>query len=267
MLGSTEPEQLGFAQSLFAEGDYYRSIGEYKRFLYLYPESPAADEARLAIARAYSRGGQTEAAVEHLRALASLSPEWQARAGLEIGWALRAGGEDMAAARQLRVFLRQDSPRSPDTLDRANYLLGWSLLHQGDGEGAARAFAAVTSPGQSTLRDAALGWKALPSKSPALAGVLSVVPGAGHVYIGEPVMGLAAFAWNGLFGFALYESIRREQVGVAVLLGVLESLWYSGTIFGAVSGAQKYNRDVRRQALERLTSEHEDHPEHWPPAR
>lgn len=169
LLCGTESEQLGFANALLAEGDHYRAIGEYKRFLYLYPESPAADEARLAIARAYTWGGQTEAAVEHLRSLSGLSPEWRARARLEMGWALRVGGDNEAAARQLRSFLSLNedaSPRSPSELDRARYLLGWALLHQGDGEGAARAFASVSAP--------------------------------------APVMGLAAFAWNGLFGFALH---------------------------------------------------------------
>jgi hypothetical protein len=80
------------------------------------------------------------------------------------------------------------------------------------------------------------------------------------------VIGLGALAWNGLFSFALYESIRRDQLGVAVLLGALELLWYSGTIFGAVNGAQKYNRDTRREALEALRARYDDHPEAWPPA-
>ncbi|HEX8825370.1 MAG TPA: tetratricopeptide repeat protein [Archangium sp.] len=262
----SEPEQLGFAQALLEEGDHYRAIGEYKRFLYLYPESPAADEARLAIARAYVRGGQTEAAVDHLRSLSGRSPEWRTRSLLEVGWARQAGGDFGAAARTLRSFLsEQGPPHSPEQEDRARYLLGWALLNQGEGAGAAEAFAAVSYfPGQKSLTEAARNWNALPRKSPLLAGVLSVVPGAGHVYLGEPVTGLAAFAWNGLFAFALYESIRREQVGLAVLLGVLESLWYSGTLFGAVSGAQKYNRDVRREALDRLRTGYDAHPEQWP---
>lgn len=214
------------------------------------------------------RGGQSEAAVEHLHSLSGLSLEWRARSRLEVGWARHASGDSEGAIRALRSFLSgQELPRSPEQEDRARYLLGWALLNQGDGSGAAESFASIAAfPGQRPLTEAARNWSALPRKSPLLAGVLSVVPGAGHVYIGEPVTGLAAFAWNGLFGYALYESIRREQIGIAVLLGVLESLWYTGTIFGAVSGAQKYNRDVRREALDRLRAGHDDHPERWPAA-
>jgi TM2 domain-containing membrane protein YozV len=261
-----EDSQLGFARALLSEGDYYRAIGEYKRLLYLYPDSPAAEEARLSIGRAYVYGGQAEAAQEYFLSLAKLSPEWTGRVNLELGWARYVEGRHEAAALSLRAFLREQGSRQSADVDRARYLLGWALLSQDNAEAAAEAFATVSPfAGQGPLTQAARDWGALPRKSPALAGVLSVIPGVGHFYIGEPVVGLGALAWNGLFSFALYESIRRDQVGVAVLLGALELLWYSGTIFGAVSGAQKYNRDVRQRELDTLRTRYSDRPESWPP--
>jgi tetratricopeptide (TPR) repeat protein len=267
LAGTPEAEQqLGFARALHAEGDYYRAIGEYKRFLYLYPDSPVADEARLGIGRAYVHGGQGEAAEEHFRSLEALAPEWRTRALLEIGWARYTGGRSETAILSLNAFLREQGARQGADVDRARYLLGWALLSQGNGEQAAAAFAAISPfPQQGPLTEAARSWGALPRKSPLLAGVLSLVPGAGHVYLGQPAVGLAALAWNGLFSYALYESIRADQVGVAVLLGALELLWYSGTVFGAVSGAHKYNRDVRQEALNALRARYDDHPESWPP--
>jgi TM2 domain-containing membrane protein YozV len=213
------------------------------------------------------RGEQPDAAEAHFLSLAELSPEWRARAQLELGWARYAAGRSQAATFALRSFLRwSDSQATADT-DRARYLLGWALLAEDDGAAAAEAFSSITSlPEKRPLTEAARSWPSLPRKSPLLAGLLSVVPGAGHLYIGEPLIGLAALGWNGLFSFALYESIRRDQVGVAVLLGALELIWYTGTIFGAVSGAQKYNRDVRLQALEGLRTRFNDRPETWPPS-
>lgn len=258
-------QQWGFARALHAEGDYYRAIGEYKRFLFLYPDSPLADEARLGIGRAYVEGGQGEAAEEHFLSLRALSPEWRTRALLEVGWARYARGRAEPAVFSLKAYLRARGEQQDAGVDRARYLLGWALLSQGHGEQAAEAFAAVTPfPQQGPLTEAARRWGTLPYKSPVLAGVLSVVPGAGHVYIGQPVVGLAALAWNGLFAYALYESIRAGQPGVAVLLGALELLWYSGTVFGAVSGAQKYNRDVRQEALDALRARYPDRPTSWP---
>jgi TM2 domain-containing membrane protein YozV len=267
LAGTPEADsQLGFARALHAEGDYYRAIGEYKRFLYLYPDSPAAEEARLGIGRAYVHGGQDTAAEEYFLSLTEQSPEWRMRARLEIGWARYVGGRSEAAALSLRAFLREQGAQPGADVDRARYLLGWALLSQGNGAQAAEAFASVTPfPEQGRLTESARQWGTLPRKSPVVAGLLSVVPGAGHLYIGEPVVALGALAWNGLFSFALYESIRRDQIGVAVLLGALELLWYSGTIFGAISGAQKYNRDVRQEALDALRARYDDRPETWPP--
>ncbi|KFE71055.1 tetratricopeptide repeat protein [Hyalangium minutum] len=260
-------QQLGFARALDTEGDYYRAIGEYKRFLYLYPDSPLADEARLAIGRAYVHGEQPDAAEAHFLSLAELSPEWRARTQLEVGWARYASGRSQAAILSLRSFLRWNDAQPPADTDRARYLLGWALLAEDRGEEALDAFASVSSlPEKGPLTQAARSWPSLPRKSPLLAGLLSIVPGAGHLYIGEPLTGLAALGWNGLFSFALYESIRRDQVGVAVLLGALEMIWYTGTIFGAVSGAQKYNRDVRLQALDGLRARFNDRPVSWPPS-
>jgi TM2 domain-containing membrane protein YozV len=185
---------------------------------------------------------------------------------LEVGWARYVEGKPEAAVLSLRAFLREQGARQGADVDRARYLLGWALLSEDNGEAAAEAFATASPfPGQGPLTRSARNWGTLPRKSPVLAGVLSVIPGAGHLYIGEPVVGLGALAWNGLFSFALYESIRRDQVGVAVLLGALEALWYSGTIFGAVSGAQKYNRDVRQLELDALRARYSDRPESWPP--
>ena len=98
------------------------------------------------------------------------------------------------------------------------------------------------------------------------AALFSIIPGGGHLYLGQPFIAAAALSWNGLFGYALYDSIARGQVGVAVVLGVFESLWYFGTLFGAVSGAHKYNRDAVLNALDELRSQFDDRPESWPPA-
>jgi len=53
---------------------------------------------------------------------------------------------------------------------------------------------------------------------------------------------------------------------LSLLLGSLESLWYIGTIFGAIGGAFKYNRDARQNALDEMREAFDDRPESWPPA-
>ena len=86
----------------------------------------------------------------------------------------------------------------------------------------------------------------LPRKRPVLAGALSIVPGLGHVYIEEYGSALVAAVWNGAFIWAFVDSLQSRKYGQATLIGVVEFVWYSGTIFGAVAGAHRFNRDARR---------------------
>lgn len=86
----------------------------------------------------------------------------------------------------------------------------------------------------------------LPRKRPVLAGALSIVPGLGHIYIEEYGSALVAAVWNGAFIWAFVDSLQSRKYGQATLIGVVEFVWYSGTIFGAVAGAHRFNRDARR---------------------
>lgn len=218
---------------------------------------------------AYLRGGQPSAAAEHYSQLVgTLAPPARAEAQLQVGYAHYLSGQALSAATDFNRWLDAAAPRASEpSRRRATYLLGWSYLALGDGPQAARVFERIpTFPGKPSLVEAARGLDAVPQKSPLVAGLLSLVPGAGHVYIGQPMIGVASFAWNGLFAYALYDTLRQGQLGVAAVLAVFESLWYFGSMFGAVNGAQKFNRDARQNFLDELRATYDDRPESWPPA-
>jgi tetratricopeptide (TPR) repeat protein len=249
---------LGFAESLFAEGDYYRAISEYKRFLFEHPGDPVAPWVRFRIAEAYLAGGRTETARDLFAELRLEHVTGDARlrhgATLAEARAFYLEGRLVQAAGLLREL--EGSTPDLDLLGQARYLSGCVAL-RGGATGRART-AWLRLPAAHPLAEralelvAALDLPAPPSKSPLLAGLLSVIPGLGHLYLGEVATGLTAFAWNGLFGAAVFDSFRRGQIGAGSLLAVLELLWYSGTIYGAVAGAERYNRDARESFLERL---------------
>jgi len=252
-------EVLRFADALLTDGDHYRAIGEYKRFLFLAPSRPEAPAVQFRIGLAYLRGGQPEAAQAHLESIIpALPPPLREQAELDRGYAAYLSKDHASARFLLSQWLSafDGSAPGPDR-QRARYLLAWSNLSAGE---------PADFSGSPALALAVQRLDSLSHRSPWLAGVLSIVPGGGHLYIGQPWIAASAFAWNGLFGYGLYDSIRTRQVGVALVLGLLEVLWYSGTIFGAVSGAQKFNRDARLNALDGLREHYDDRPESWPPA-
>lgn len=191
----------------------------------------------------------------------------RADAHLQAAYARYVGNQPVVAYTDLNTWLTRYGERAPaPTRARAAYLLAWTELELGQDAIAAQRFGSLDFPQQPNLVAAVKKFEHLPQKSPVLAGILSIVPGAGHVYIGQPMIGLTALLWNGLFGYALYEAIVNRQIGLSIALGVFEFLWYSGSIFGAVNGAMKFNRDARRNALEELRERYDDRPESWPPA-
>jgi hypothetical protein len=248
---------LRFAESLFAERDYFRAITEYKRYLSLRPDSKKAPWVRFRIGESYLAGGKLDAARFAFEDLLETQKDPRVRR-----WAFLS----MARTFYRRGMLRQSAgvldeiiPRlqDPALKGHAFYLSGCARLKIGLAKSARSAFDQVGSDHELVERARWLSSQVmrvedLPEKSPVFAGVLSIVPGLGHIYLGEYAVAFTAFCWNGVFGFATYDAFQRGHYGVGALLAAMELLWYSGTIYGAVSGAHRYNRDARLNFLDEL---------------
>jgi hypothetical protein len=264
-------EVLRFGYSLMEEGDYYRAITEFKRYAFLRPGSDEQFPAYLAIGRAYELGGKAGDAVVWLRHLQPYATTPQLRADLvvELAFARYLSGAAPLAADDLQGFVQNMAlfgAASHDTQQRALYLLGWSQLVSNRPHEAAEAWRQVELPYAHQMAEDALAHEHLPRKSPVLAAVLSaLVPGLGHVYLGQPLIGLAAFGWNALFIAATADAFYHRLYGLGAVTGGLELLWYGGALFGAVSGAQKYNRDAELNHLDELKHRYDAAPA-WPRA-
>ncbi|OIO55385.1 MAG: hypothetical protein COX57_02690 [Alphaproteobacteria bacterium CG_4_10_14_0_2_um_filter_63_37] len=93
--------------------------------------------------------------------------------------------------------------------------------------------------------------------APDKAGWLSLIPGAGHLYLDRPMDALTAFGVNALLMAATADTVRKKEWGLGLLLGSVTVTWYGGTIFSAVSLAQRQNRE------ERLRWPHDTMPGGW----
>ena len=89
-----------------------------------------------------------------------------------------------------------------------------------------------------------------PRKKRGVAAALSVVPGLGYIYTKRPKSALTAFAMNALLGYAVYTSIKKENYGVAALMGVFNLSFYVGNISGAGRSARQHNQ----RKLEKIQS-------------
>lgn len=92
----------------------------------------------------------------------------------------------------------------------------------------------------------------LKDKSPFLAGMFSIIPGAGYAYTGHKQTALSAFLVNGLLTYATYSSIHKKNYGMALLTGVFNISFYVGNIYGASKSAKRFNEQQRKSIINKL---------------
>jgi hypothetical protein len=86
-------------------------------------------------------------------------------------------------------------------------------------------------------------WERGSDRSPTVGGLLGLVPGLGYAYSGEWGSALRSIVLNGLFGWAMYECADHDEWGLFAVTTFFELTWYTGSIYGGVDAAHRYNRE------------------------
>lgn len=255
-------KMISFADRLFEQGDYYRAITEYERVIFYYPSQDLAKTSRYQIALCYLKGSRPVEAITRLRKLVNDYPgeEIGKRSLFMIGEAYSEKSDYQQAIDVFERFLNT-YPADPKA-EEAQIKIGWSYLRQGNWEQASEEFKKI-SPGSPLhgqaegLAEESKNYPDIPDKSPYLAGGLSaVLPGAGQLYLGRPRDAGISFLLNGIFIWGTVEAFRNNNDVTAGILFFFESGWYLGNVYNAISGAHKYNRDARREFLDRLSNQY-----------
>lgn len=257
----TEGVQLEIADAFMEEGEFYRAITEYKKFLFLFPDSEKADYAMFRVGMAYYRGEEFEAAARTFAAV------------LE-----KYGGGAYAAPSAyfegINLWKLGKFDRAETSLDRVGSLdpaseyaplslIGKSLLSYdakdlpGCRKELERFLATYPQDARAenvreTIAQLDRNME-IPRKSPAVAGAMSaVVPGSGYMYAGRIGDGLVALAVNGLFIAGTVVAIHQEQYAVAAIVGGIGLPFYVGNIYGSANAATKWNIGVRKELRESI---------------
>lgn len=256
-----EKAQMGLGDYFFADGDYYRAITEYQRFLFFFPASLRAEEARWKIASSYFQGKKWDEALSAADELLKRHPSspWAAEAILLKGrcWMEK---KEFSQARHHFTRAKEVSPGSP-AAQEAQWQSAVSYLQEQRWKEAAAEFRRVDR--ESKLYPRAERWaqgmdriEEVPQKSPVTAGVLAaVLPGAGHLYDERYRDAGIAFVLNAAFIWGMVEAFDHKNYAVGGILTFFELGWYSGNIYSAISGAHKYNQGKKKEYLDLLEKE------------
>ncbi len=255
--------QLKIADAFMEEGEYYRAVTEYKKFLILFPDSAKADYASFEIAMAYFKGEEYGAAARSFLALREKYPD--------SGYAIRAeylGGvsqwklKNYDRARAALEALFEQHPES-EYAPRSLVVICLAALDENKAEVSRQALNRFLdrypgNPGEEHVREAIVQldrYRELPEKSPVLAGVMSaILPGSGYIYAEHYGDGITAFLINGLFIAGTVTAIHQENYAVAGIVGGVGVPFYLGNIYGSANAAKKWNLGVRNEIIQKIHS-------------
>jgi len=98
-------------------------------------------------------------------------------------------------------------------------------------------------------------------KSPLIGGLLGTVPGLGYAYAGEYANALRSLILNSIFIYGMVETADHDNWGAFAVITFFEITWYSGSIYGGIDAADRYNRRRLSACLQVIDSHSAYRPE------
>jgi tetratricopeptide (TPR) repeat protein len=249
--------QFTYAQSRLDAGAADEAVAEFNRFIHFFPDDPRVPQARYQIGTAlYAAGRYREAA----GTFDTLSVDY-AGSGLavEAYFMLSRSHARQGMREQAMLDLHNLMALTTDAalIDRIHFEMGWLYIEQGRWDLADRELDRITTDGQAAhqvpdLRRALSSSATISSKNPTTAGILSIVPGGGQLYTGRYRDAVSAFLINAGLIWAAWESFDNELYALGGVISFVGFGFYAGNIYGAVSGAHKYNRDRKAEFRDAL---------------
>ena len=243
-------EVSDFADSLFQEGDYLNAAHEYKRILFLHPNTPRIDFIAFRVAASYQNAGQLEKAIPAYQHLINTYPDSPLveRSKNNIAQCHILLGDSTQGITSLENFLSRH--KGSDLAPLAHFTIGMLHIDKNEWAQASKVwndvflaypdshFAAASARLARILKNA----DTLPHRSPTIAGVLSVlVPGSGQVYSGRTLDGLYTFMSVAVLGSASVYYTSKERYEVAVPVALLGVFFYGNNIYQGIRAAQTFN--------------------------
>jgi tetratricopeptide (TPR) repeat protein len=239
--------RLSLAASLYESGDFARSALEYRRLAAdLDPSDKSLPGLYLVAADAYraeGAWGRMEKMLDH----AEDAGESGSAPLLLLRTEHAEGGKNWLSAADYAEELAAVDPRNERLAAWARGAAASDYLRAGDAEAARGAISGDSA------REAALDrYFAGHDKSPRVGGLLGIVPGLGYAYSGEWGNMFRSIFLNGIFGWAMFECADREQWGLFAVSTFFEMTWYTGSIYGGIDAAHRYNRNRLDTAVHEL---------------
>ena len=240
--------QYAFAQSRLDAGAFDEAIAEFHRFVYFFPADHRVPSALFQTGMAHFDAGRYQAAAAVFDRQTGGDADSPLVSDAFFMLSRCHARQGMIEQAMVDLYNLMVVSTKKAVLDRARYELGWLHVEQGRWNDAGQAFDRITPNSRDRfrvddLKAALVRSDAIAVKNPTTAGMLSIVPGGGQLYCKRYQDAMTAFLINAGLIWAAWEAFDNEQYALGGVISFVEFGFYAGNIYGAVSGAHKYNRD------------------------
>jgi len=88
-------------------------------------------------------------------------------------------------------------------------------------------------------------------------GFLGLIPGMGYAYSKEYANAIRSLIMNSLFIYGQIDCARNEQWGFFAVISFFELTWYSGSVYGGIDAAHRYNNNRLKDCLDVIYNNNE----------
>lgn len=252
--------QFKFAQQYFSDQAYEKALAEYERFIFFFPKDSRVPQAMYQIGLSYFESKAFKKAIAAFAELAdrygdAAFSDFSAKAYLMISecyMKLNDPGQAVSNLHNL-IALTEDKNIQDDCF----YRIGWLYIETASWDKAREYFGKISPENQDKYRLETLAGElnksdSISMKNPSAAGIFAIFPGAGFFYCERYQDALTAFLLNAGLMYAAYEAFDKENYALGGLITFAELGFYTGSIYGSVTSAHKYNRSKTQGFIEKL---------------
>jgi len=255
-------KQFDYADYYFLNGEYSSAIDEYKRFIYFFPEDYRVKQAMYNIGIAFYKSRRFKDAINSFKTLIHKYGNDDFHIGDITTNAYFMISEcyleiNVSAPAIINLNNLITLTTDLDVIDEAYYRLGWIYLELASWDSARSYFKKISIQNNNKYKLIQLSSelekeRLTTRKNPYLAGTLSIIPGAGHLYCERYRDAIIAFLLNCGMIYAAYESFDNDLIGLGGIITFVELGFYTGNIYGAIASAHKYNKMKNKQFIDKL---------------
>lgn len=232
-------EALQLAETLSKEGHHAAAALEFRRFAMASTSNVARASLYWAAAYEYGKAKDLPLAEKMLNLAEDCNP------GL-VNEAILLRGMNASSAEtwsEAEFYFRGLTQGATQPVSRlASRQLAVTRLRQHNVVGAQEALT-LSPADEQQGRHSLEGYSHGADKSPRIGGLLGLIPGLGYAYSGEYANATRSLILNSIFIFGVVKTAEDDQWGACTAISFFEITWYSGSIYGGVDAAYRYNQD------------------------